>query len=118
MIPSKIVKTAKTWASYSGHRFRVGAVVYRSSNVFYVGYNKADKTHPRSPHPFRSIHAEFDAVLQAVRFLNPWNDSLKGFKVYVHRLKKDGSDGLAKPCEWCQKMLAQVGIKEISYSHG
>lgn len=88
-----------------------------NGNAWSAGYNRGQKTHPRSPHPYKSIHAEFDAVLGAVAMQGlQFGWDLRGYKIYVHRLKRDGSDGLAKPCVWCQKMLDQVGIKEISYS--
>lgn len=122
MVPVNIVYAAKSMALGSLHRFRVGAVVYKGNKIIGWGYNKADKTHPKSFHPYKSIHAEFDAVLEAVWKLGLKLDSRLGpflddYSIYVHRLKKDGSDGLAKPCQWCQKMLDQVGIKEIYYSN-
>jgi deoxycytidylate deaminase len=119
MVPTTIVNRAIKAAKYSTHRFRVGAVVYRNSQHWSSGYNQASKTHPRSPHPFRSIHAEFDAVLNMVSSNDSWwNDELSDCSIYVHRLKRNGESGLAKPCQWCQKMLDMVGIKEIYYSEG
>lgn len=118
MVPSRVIERASRCAALSVHRFRVGAVVYKRGS-WSAGFNKANKTHPRSPHPYKSIHAEFAAVLGAVAMEGvQFGWDLTGYSIYVHRLKRDGSAGLAKPCEWCQKMLAQVGIKEISYSNG
>lgn len=120
MSPSKqVVSRAIEAAKFSEHRFRVGAVVYKDNRHWASGYNKAQKTHPDSPHPFKSIHAEFDAVMNMISGEDSWwHETLKDYSIYVHRLKRDGSDGLAKPCCWCQKMLDMVGIKEIHYSHG
>lgn len=111
-----IIRIAKNKAELSQHRFRIGAVVHHGNTIVASGYNKANKTHPRSPHPFKSIHAEFDAVIHAL--YETRHSNLRGFSIYVHRLKRDGSDGLAKPCVYCQFMLSQVGIEKINYSVG
>ena len=119
MKPSrKLVNEAKGYAKYSNHeRVRVGAVIYRKDRPLGRGFNYGAKTHPKSPHPYRSTHAEFSALLDYVG-TNGVQQVSKGLSIYVHRLKLDGSDGLAKPCQWCQKMLDSVGISEIYWSVG
>src|SRR3990167_3376391 len=95
----------------------VGAVFYDGKYILGRGYNDHRKTHPKSPHPFNTIHAEFGAFLDF-----GWNNSpgsvSKHVKLYVHRLKLDGSDGLAKPCQWCWGMISQLGIKDVRWSVG
>jgi|ERR1035437_2791847 cytidine deaminase len=118
MKPSKaIVEAAKKNAALSQARFKVGAVVYYKGQIIGKGYNKATKTHTLSPHPFKFIDAEFSAVIDAVVYAK---GNLKHCGIYIHRLKKDSSPGLAKPCEFCSQMLSWIGIKEsdISYSVG
>jgi deoxycytidylate deaminase len=123
MKPSKaIIDEAVETAKLSICRFRVGAVIYYKGSIEGEGYNQC-KTHPRSPHPWGMIDAEFAAVLDAVRSTSghSWtSDILKHCGIYVVRLKKDGSFGNAKPCSFCAKMLYQVGIddKDIYFSEG
>lgn len=108
---NNIVKVAIEQAKKSAHRFRVGAVIYlpnRHQGILGSGFNNADKTHPKSPHPFRSIHAEFSAFLHAYRL----SDDLSDCSVYVHRLLANGEPGLAKPCMWCWELLVKIGVEE------
>lgn len=110
MIPTLVQWKAYTEALKSEHRFRVGAVVYRNGRLLGYGHNKPNKTHPKARTPFNRIHAEFDAILGIPK------DKLKGASIYVHRLLRDHSGGLAKPCVHCEAMLRAVGIKDIWYS--
>lgn len=114
-VPKRIVELAIREAKQAQYRFRVGAVLYYGKNdIVGFGYNKPHKTHPRSFHPYKTIHAEFSAILDCERNFGDPN----GASIYVHRLKKDGSPGLAKPCEACETMLAWAGIKNVYYSIG
>lgn len=54
------------------------------------------------------IHAEV-SVLKNL-------DNNHGGKLYVYREKKDGSLGLARPCDSCMKIIQSKGIKTIFYS--
>ena len=112
-----IVELAIDEARKSPHRFRVGAVVYLRDHRLGWGHNEHLKTHTKSPHPFKSIHAEFAAILRAVSSSGRDVLSDRGVSIYVHRLKLDNSSGIAKPCEWCQKMLDQAGIRNIYWSN-
>jgi cytidine deaminase len=112
MKPNGYIKRLATYeATHSTHRFRVGSVIYGTQRTpIGWGYNKADKTHPASWHPFKSIHSEFAAFLVAFRRLG--DRDMKHLSIYTHRLMKDGTPGLAKPCPWCKEMLVKVGFKE------
>ncbi len=111
--PNETVKKLAAYeASLSDHRFRVGAVIYKKKAILGRGYNNGNKTHPRSPHPFKSIHAEFSAFLHSFRFRN----DVVGASIYVHRLLANGLPGLSTPCPWCAELLRQVGIKDIYWS--
>lgn len=112
---SGIISMAIEEALLSPHRFRIGAVIYKKSHPLGSGHNERLKTHTRSPHPFKSIHAEFAAVMNSVERNGRWELS-NYCSIYVHRLKLDGSSGLSKPCQWCDKMLAQLGIKDVHWS--
>lgn len=112
-------KLAVTAAKNSPSRFRVGSVIYCGSRIIGVGSNEMSRTHPKSPHPFLAVHAEFMAVINASRHGNNYLNGvefLRGMDIYTHRLKKDGSTGLAAPCPHCFKMLRGLGIRRINYS--
>ncbi len=123
MKPSKlIIETAIENANLSTHRFRVGSCVFFNGNIQGEGFNNAIKTHPKSPHPFKSVHAEFAAVIDAVRGVDGYYgytpNLLKDCGIYTVRLLADGSQGLAAPCEHCFKMITMCGVKkeDIFYS--
>ncbi len=123
MKPSKlIIESAVEQALLSVHRFRVGSTVFYKGSIVGEGFNIATKTHPKSPHPYGVIDAEFAAVIDAVRGVDGYYgytpDLLKNCGIYTHRLLKDGSSGLAAPCKFCKKMILLTGIKEedIFYS--
>ena len=68
------------------------------------------KTSPHSFHPYKSRHAEFNALTRVAK--SKW----KGASLYVHRVGRDNIVHMAKPCEACEKMLAWAGIKDIEWS--
>ena len=110
----QIVKKAVGCARHSIYRFRLGAVVYDKSNILGMGWNDAIKTHPKSPTPYKTRCAEFNAILDSV---DGWGyRMLRGASIYVHRLRKDGSPGLAKPCRYCEVLITWSGIKNVEYS--
>lgn len=81
----------------------------KGGNILSVGFNKSTN-HPRSPHPFKSVHAEFSAILGL---------SLKDLKdsdVYVFRENKKGQPVMARPCKVCMKMLQNVGVRRVFYT--
>lgn len=108
-IPGRVIKLAKLSADRSQHRFRLGAVIFNGREVMGKGWNNACKTHPRSPTPYNTIHAEFAAIADALY-------DVKGCDIYVHRLLADGRPGLARPCTKCMKMLVDAGIRNIYFS--
>lgn len=114
MIPQNIKNLAFAEALNSEHRFRLGAVVFNKKHILGSGYNDHIRTHPKSPHPYKTIHAEFAAVIDSLS--NNWPSRVSGSSLYVVRLKADNSLGMAKPCKYCQFMLSQVGIRKIYWS--
>lgn len=67
------------------------------------------KTHPKSPHEFKSVHAEFMAVADA-------DFDIEGATAYIFREHKNGTMAMAKPCESCWKFLMEHGVKSVVYS--
>lgn len=108
---SKYFEVARKAAYKSDFKARVGACLVIKGRMF-VGFNRGQKTHAKSPHMYHSIHAEFDAIRQA----GLRNPDLKYGEIYIYRLKKDNSPGLAKPCSPCLDFLKLCGIKKFFYT--
>ena len=100
----KFFNLARLVSRKSPSEVKVGCVIVQGNREISVGFNDMRKTHPRSPHPFRTRHAEFDATLGVSL------DDLEGATAYVYRELKDGSLALAKPCKFCQRALKEAGI--------
>lgn len=110
MTPNSIINLAIREARKSPCRFRMGAVIWNKSFIASSGHNNPFKTHPKSNVPWKTVHAEFAAILG----VEPHH--LAGASIYIHRLKRNGSPGLAKPCSYCQMLLDAVGIINVEYS--
>lgn len=89
------------------HTHKVGCVIVNGSKVLGSGFNII-RTHPKSPHPFNTIHAEFHAVLNA--------GDVTGATAYVFRETKDGNPAISRPCKACWKYLKECGVEEVIYS--
>ena len=90
-------------------RIHIGAVVARKARVLGVGFNQR-KTHPRSPSPYRHLHAEIDAVMGV-----PLTE-LRGAVVYVYRSLPSGLPGMSRPCADCERYLQGCGVKTVYYT--
>lgn len=109
----RFVDLAIQQAKQSNMDVRVGAVLVRQKHVLGAGYNRKD--HPflykgkvKRLHTNFGLHAEVAACHSIV--------SAKEGTVYVVRLRKDYSIGMAKPCLSCQGYLRIVGIKRVIFS--
>jgi deoxycytidylate deaminase len=91
------------------------AVIAKGGKVLSVGYNA------RGFHSFVecykvkehtcTIHAEIAAILakrKKVRF--------EGSKVYVVRIRPNGTVAMSRPCEMCQQVLHNYGVKRAYFS--
>ena len=90
------------------HSHKIGCVITKKNRVLGIGHNLM-KTHPKSPHSHKSIHAEYMA------FLNSYKD-IKGSTVYIFREQKNGNWASSRPCKDCWKFLMECGVKEVVYS--
>lgn len=97
-------------------RAKVGAVIVKGGRVLSTGINslRYTKDNGRS---WPSLHAEEQAILKLLKQPNG-GKHLVGSTIYVSRVKKDGSVGLAKPCQKCQELIDAVGIRKIVYTEG
>lgn len=103
-----------------GLEYYLCAIIVKGGNVLSIGYNKkstngfvehyADVARGIRDYCM-STHAEMDAVLKA-----RGKHDLRGTKMYVVRTKPSGGVGMAKPCEICQHILYNYGIKRAYYT--
>lgn len=106
----KFFELAKAVSKRSDHHsHQMGCVIVQKNRVVSVGFNQM-KTSPRVNHPFKHLHAESHAILGT-----PLSE-LKGATAYIYREHKGGSPALARPCQFCEKMLRLVGIKKVCYT--
>lgn len=95
--------------------FNLCAVIVRGGRVLSTGFNSRG-WNPLSEH-YRmndyacTIHAEVDAIMSGRKKIR-----FEGSKVYVVRVKSDGTVGNAKPCEMCQHVLFNYGIKRVYHT--
>lgn len=95
-------------------RARIGAVITKGGRVLSTGINERKYT-KRNGRSWPSIHAEEAAILKILKEPNGQR-KLIGATIYVSRIKKDGTPGLAKPCKDCQALINAVGIKRVFYT--
>lgn len=90
--------------------FKIGSILVLGASV--VSAVNSYKTSPRLvqfyKYPF--FHAEAACIFKM------GIDKCENGILYVARVKRDGSLGLARPCEECQKLIALVKLKKVVYS--
>lgn len=100
--------------------FRLSAVICKGNKVIATGTGQR-KTHPKqaafaklagSPDKI-CLHAEIDALIKACKWSDKTKKSLNGCTIFVARVKKDGTPGLAKPCNVCSMVLKKFGIRVV-----
>lgn len=108
---AKFFKLCKKLSTCSDHhQHRLGALVVNKDKILGVGFNSL-RTHPKSPHEFKSVHAEF----MAINSCDP--ETLKGATLYVYRENRSGNVVNSKPCVSCMTLILNSGIKRIYYTH-
>lgn len=103
-----------------GLEYFLCALIVKGGNILSIGFNKkstngfvehfADVARGQRDYCL-STHAEMDAVLSARAKID-----LRGTKIYVVRIKVSGGLGMAKPCEICEHVLYNYGIRRAYYS--
>lgn len=92
----------------SSHRYRLGAAIMRRTSLVSRGVNSY-KTHTKSGHPYKTLHAETAAIHKANAA------DLDGCTLYVVRVLRAGDLAVSKPCESCEAAIFNSGIKRIVY---
>jgi deoxycytidylate deaminase len=107
---NRFFQAARKASFKSTHRqHKIGCVLVYKNKIVSVGFNQL-KTHPESTHPYKSIHAEFDAIYKSNSL------ALSDCDLYVYREDKKGKPAIAKPCKYCDLLIKQVGIKNVYYT--
>lgn len=105
-----IYKRAEKLSTKGQHKLhRLGAVITSGKGILATGWNK-NKTHPKSTHEWKYIHAEMDAIMKA-------GSKCVGAEIYVARIGKDGLLRNAKPCPACMSLIIASGIKKIHFTN-
>ena len=107
----KYLNLLRKLAAKSDHeQHKMSCLIVKKNRIISSGYNQL-KTSPKSPHRFKSTHAEFHALAR----LNL--EETKGCTVYVYRMDKNGILSNSKPCESCFLLLQKKKIKRIIYTY-
>lgn len=107
------LNVARALAFQSKERRMHGAVVVKGGRVLGSGWNKGTN-HPTvvSQHHIKthcSRHAEEEAIKNG-------GSNLKGATIYVARINRDGIDRNSKPCQKCERLIKEAGIKRVIYT--
>jgi len=100
-------------------KMRLAAAIVYKNKIVSIGTNKY-KTHPimdkfKKNDKAIFLHAEVDAINKAKKKLD--ENQLRKARLYVIRLLKDGSLGIACPCRGCSQCISHYGIKTVFYSN-
>jgi deoxycytidylate deaminase len=114
----RFFRLARKIALTSDSKFRVGAVLIKGNSIMGMGCNDMTKSHPLMTEyssgtrkPLIKVHAE----LAACRGWTP-KEVDNRFSLYIFRVRKDGSQGLAKPCDTCFRIIQEAGVSRIYFS--
>jgi deoxycytidylate deaminase len=101
---------AKRLSYKSNSYHKLGCVIANRNRVVSVGFNNMNKTHPKANTPWKTLHAEMDALI-GVDFTD-----VEGCTAYVYRELKSGRPAISKPCSACELALRKAGIAVVYYT--
>jgi tRNA(Arg) A34 adenosine deaminase TadA len=113
----KYFRTAKKLAESVDHQFKIGAVLVRGHSIIGKGKNNMHKGHPVMSYYAEDNYKDFigsHAEHNCVRGLRPY-DIGRG-KLYVYRHRRNGTQGMARPCIACVGLLIERGVREVFFS--
>lgn len=91
------------------------AIVVKSNRILSVGFNRygwsSIQNRKYNSKKICSVHAEVDALLKLAN-----RDDAKGATIYVVRLNKLKQSAMSCPCEMCQVILCEHGVKKAVFS--
>lgn len=105
-----------------GKRCNHIAIVTKRNRIISVGTN-SDKTHPMAKtlklaRQTETMCAELAAALKIGLSHKEGLPDFRGLTMTVVRVGNNGELRMSKPCQGCQRMLAQCGFKRVMYSNG
>jgi tRNA(Arg) A34 adenosine deaminase TadA len=111
----RTLEHARTVPPVAGARVAAMLLV---GKVWHIGFNSL-KTHPLMAKFGKNdkaicLHAEVNSIARALRWNTP--ERLEGSTMYIARAKADGSAGMAKPCEGCQRAIVTFGINSVHWT--
>lgn len=117
----KIIEAARKVSKKSDHlSCQMGSVIFdKQGRIYAASPNFHKKTHPvyNKLSPLKTLHSEAAAIL-SIRHKTDFSK----LQILVYREYKDGEFhkkgdyALAKPCEFCQKMIKSFGIKTVWFT--
>jgi len=108
-VKAKFFNLAKKLAESSDYeQHPMGAVIARGNKLISVGFNRK-RTHPMSKTRFKNMHCELAAIIAA-------RGDTKGAEIYIYRETRAGIPALARPCEHCQSLIREFGLKVTYYT--
>lgn len=112
---SNIIDIAAGLICNSDKHRHISFIIYKN-RIVSIGYSQARKTDPmakRYGHRFSSIHSELHSIKKF-----PFRPSKLAKCMMVNiRIMANGSIGISKPCENCQKLLIDFGLKAVYYTN-
>lgn len=106
----RLCELAIQLAHKSDDRFRLGCVIAQKNRPVALGFNSMNKTDPKTQSKYNFRHAESHAIIGTPENL------LTNSSLYVARIGARGRLLLAKPCEYCQRLIDESKIKRVYYS--
>lgn len=118
----KYFEKARQVATFSDYaKTHIGCVAVYQGVVIGIGCN-CNKTHPAQKYYNRyripsdrllpKLHAEINCITSIKRlYIN-----FSKVKLYIYRIRKDKSYGMARPCPSCMAAIKDLGIKNIYYT--
>jgi len=97
---------------------RHGCLIYKSNSLIASGINSSrvhnayHKNYTEKPATF---HAEERAIRNAQALVG---SDLSGMVLYVARSYKNGKPAMSKPCDKCDSLIRESGIKKVIYTIG
>lgn len=117
-------KKAKSAANLSDYnKEHIGCIAVYRGKVIGVGYN-TNKTNTTQYYydRFRKIKsdknysAKLHAEISCINSIKNMDIKFNKVKLYIYRLKRDGTCGISKPCKACINAIKDLGIKHIYYT--
>jgi deoxycytidylate deaminase len=109
-----IVSKLQTLRKQSNHmQHKLSALILYKGRPISFGINDQTKTHPeiRKYSEVKTMHAEMAAIFKIKD-----KEILKNCEVIVYREDRAGNMANSRPCEVCQAIFRNYGIKKVTYS--